>query len=524
MDKSTNILTNTGQTTKPVIEEQGRALMQAVPDLVFLLGLDGIYIDIFSAADEDLFLPREQLIGRTVLEVLPSPVGEDCMEAIGKLKSARDVSSFSYELEIEARPRWFEGRVALCGSDTVIVLVRDFTEQRLAEKKLREANTILQRRAQQLQQMELELCRVEQRERRRMAQLLHDNLQQLLVGAKFNLSLLANRVSAAENRDGALEVIDIIDEVISHSRALTAELYPAILYEGSLEQSFGWIKNHAARLHGLDVSVSIPTDNRVIMPDSMRFSVFNAILELLLNVAKHSGVKKADIDVAMTAGDTLAVTVSDSGRGFAALESEQKEESLDKFGLFSLRERISYLGGSVDIASRPGSGCTVKISLPINLQSEATEPSDLTEDAVPPTVERSPSEAAGGRRKGAIRVLLVDDHSLIRVGLARLLKEDSSIDVIGEAADGEEAVDLAVQLSPDVVLMDISMPGMGGVEATRIIKKTNPAIEVIGLSMHEEQELGSDMRDAGASAYVNKSQAASCIGDAIRTCYRDKKR
>ena len=167
---------------------------------MFLLGLDGSYIDIFSAADEDLFLPREDLIGQTVLDVLPSPVGEDCMAAIGRLGSPRDVSSFSYELQIDGRPRWFEGRVAPCGEETVIVLVRDFTEQRLTEQKVREANRALQRRAQQLQQLEQEFIRVEQRERRRMAQLLHDNLQQLLVGAKFNLSLLADGVSSSKNR------------------------------------------------------------------------------------------------------------------------------------------------------------------------------------------------------------------------------------------------------------------------------------------------------------------------------------
>jgi PAS domain S-box-containing protein len=121
----------------PVIEEQSRALMQAVPDLVFLLGLDGSYIDIFSAAEEDLFLPREDLIGRTVMEVLPPPIGKDCMTAMSKLTSPSDVNSFSYELLINGKSRWFEGRVTLCGKDTVIVLVRDFTEQRVAENELR---------------------------------------------------------------------------------------------------------------------------------------------------------------------------------------------------------------------------------------------------------------------------------------------------------------------------------------------------------------------------------------------------
>ena len=145
-----------------------------------------------------------------------------------------------------------------------------------------------------------------------------------------------------------------------------------------------------------------------------------------------------------------------------------------------------------------------------------------------PMVCRSaPSHSSGplrGRGEGTIGVLLVDDHSLIRVGLARLLKEDSSITIVGEAADGETAVELASRLRPDVVLMDVSMPGLGGVEATRAIKPANPEIKVIALSMHEEHELGSEMRDAGASDYVNKSRAASCIGDAVRACYAQKKR
>jgi PAS domain-containing protein len=68
-----------------IVEEQARAIMQAVPDLVFLLGLDGRYIDIFSARDEDLFIPREALIGKTVSEVLPPPVGSACLDAISQL-------------------------------------------------------------------------------------------------------------------------------------------------------------------------------------------------------------------------------------------------------------------------------------------------------------------------------------------------------------------------------------------------------------------------------------------------------
>ena len=505
----------------PIIEEQGRALMQAVPDLVFLLGLDGRYIDIFSAADQDLFLPREQLIGRTVLDVLPPPVGEDCMAAIRKLTSPRDVSTFSYELQIEGKNRCFEGRVTLCGKDAVIILVRDFTEQRSAERKLLAANTALHRRAQRLQQLEQELTRVEQRERRRMAQLLHDNLQQLLVGAKFNLSVLADRLKQSENSERAKEVIEILDEMLQQSRSLTAELYPTSLYEGSLEQSLDWIKNHAARLHGLDVDVSIHTSSSVYIKESVRFIMYNAIQELLLNVAKHAGVKKVSINISTPSPDRITVTVKDDGQGFSPSLLEHPEGDLKRFGLFNLQERIAWLRGIVNISSQPGAGCTVKLSLPVEEDASPSQ-HDMQFSPLMSAQEPYTSRSDNAGEEGPIRVILVDDHTLIRVGLARILREDSSFTIVGEAPDGETAVKLAAELNPDVILMDVSMPGMGGAEATRIIKQANPNIQIIALSMYEEREQGTEMRKAGATSYVNKSEAASTIADAIRSCCTQK--
>ena len=507
----------TNRKTVPIIEEQGRALMQAVPDLVFLLGLDGSYIDIFSAADEDLFLPREQLIGRTVLEVLPSPVGEDCMSAIGELTSPRDVSTFSYELQIDERPRWFEGRVALCGTDTVIVLVRDFTEQRLVEHDLREANIALQRRARQLQQLEQELTRVEQRERRRMAQLLHDNLQQLLVGAKFNLTVLADSLKAAEDQQTTEKVIDILDSVLDQSRLLTTELYPSILYEGSLEQSLDWIKRHVDRLHGLELETSIDVRHQVQLSESIRFTIFNAVLELLLNVTKHAGVKKAIVTISSHSPGSISVSVSDEGRGFDPEIIEQEDGTMESFGLFLLSERLSWLGGSVDISSQPGAGCTVRLTLPIDIDNNLHDQPDKLPSNTPITASAMHSSSPN-RKKGPLRVILADDHTIVREGLIQILKQDKLVDVIGEAPDGETAVALAADLVPDVVLMDISMPGIGGIEATRLIKRANPTIQIIALSMHEESERGTEMQEAGAAAYINKSKAASTIGDAIRAC------
>lgn len=504
----------------PVIEEQSRALMQAVPDLVFLLGLDGRYIDIFSAAAEDLFLPREDLIGQTVLDVLPSPVGDDCMEAIHKLKSSPDVSSFSYELAIDGSPRWFEGRVALCGANTVIVLVRDFTEQRVAERDLREANRILQRRNQQLQRLEQELTRVEQRERQRMAHLLHDNLQQLLVGAKLNVSFLAGNMAAGDDHDTAKEVLKALTEAISQARMLASDLCPPIFYEGSLEQSLEWIRNHVARLYGLDVTVSFDTFDNIELAEPTRFTVLNSIQELLLNTVKHAGVREASIVISILSDDLIAIIVRDDGQGFSPTTIDQEDLGSRGFGLFSLQERVSWLGGSVDIKSQPGNGCMVTLNIPVKVDGDhsikssrtISSPNSLTDDlSLTPSTYNLPVD-------GTIRVLLADDHSVLREGLIKILSQDSTISIVGEAANGESAVELAAKLKPDVILMDVMMPGMGGAEATRSIKHTNPNIQVIALSMYEEHERGSEMKEAGASAFITKRKAASTVVDIIHTC------
>jgi DNA-binding NarL/FixJ family response regulator len=116
---------------------------------------------------------------------------------------------------------------------------------------------------------------------------------------------------------------------------------------------------------------------------------------------------------------------------------------------------------------------------------------------------------------GRIRVLLADDHPMLRKGLAEMLLEQPGIDLIGEAGNGQEAVEKALQLCPDVVLMDVSMPKMDGIDATRRIKEADPAIRIIGLSMHEQNDMASAMRDAGASDYLVKTAAPEELIDAI---------
>ncbi len=116
-----------------------------------------------------------------------------------------------------------------------------------------------------------------------------------------------------------------------------------------------------------------------------------------------------------------------------------------------------------------------------------------------------------------IRVLLVDDHAILREGLRALLGYYPDIKVVGEANNGEEGIALAGELQPDVVLMDVAMPGMGGLEATRSIHKQYPHIHVLILTQHEDRQYVLPLLQAGASGYVLKRAPGAELVTALRT-------
>ncbi len=119
-----------------------------------------------------------------------------------------------------------------------------------------------------------------------------------------------------------------------------------------------------------------------------------------------------------------------------------------------------------------------------------------------------------------IKVLIVDDHRIVREGLSAILETKEEIQIVGEAGDGGEAVEKARSLMPDVIVMDVSMPGMSGVEATRIIKREFPHIGVIALTMYEDQQYIFDLVRAGATGYLLKDSDSSDILAAIRAISR----
>lgn len=237
--------------------------------------------------------------------------------------------------------------------------------------------------------------------------------------------------------------------------------------------------------------------------------MFRAVQELLFNVVKHAGVKSARLTL-FESGDNFIITVSDRGRGFnpEILNSSNKKTGI---GLITVRERASYIGGSLTIESTPGKGSSFTLAIPLSLSNE---PKLQVQLPVIDTESRT-SELPAVSASGKIRLLFADDHDVMRQGLINLVSGQTDIQVVGEAANGREAIELAKSLRPDVVVMDVSMPEMDGIEATRLIKAELPEIRVVGLSMYEDKQMAESMSEAGAEAFVSKSSPLQILLKAI---------
>ena len=233
--------------------------------------------------------------------------------------------------------------------------------------------------------------------------------------------------------------------------------------------------------------------------------------ELLLNAVKYAQVSVAEVTLTV-ADEALTLTVVDAGVGFDPTRLRAEGGTEGGFGLFGIRERLELLGGHLEIESAPGRAAGSPWSL------RSTRARGRTGDPPRPRPRvRPPSAPAMARPTGRrTRVLVVDDHALVRRGFATLLAGEPDLDVVGEAADGKLAIELARHLVPDVILMDVSMPVLNGIEATRIIHAEFPAVRIIGLSVFDDPDQPDAMRAAGAVAYVRKNDPPETLLAAIR--------
>ncbi len=391
-----------------------------------------------------------------------------------------------------------------------ILSVRARAQRDIAQKGL-------EKKSEQLRAVAAELVRVEEQERRRIGGILHDQLQQLLAGARFGLESLRMAAGAQSLRETVDKVDAMLRDCLDVSRSLTTELSPPVQYSAELESVMQWLAAWARERFGLRVTVQTRQGVRVDS-EEIRVTLFRAVRELLFNVVKHAGVKEARVTIGPEEGDRVSVTVCDHGAGFDPAALRVRRGTSSGVGLFSLQERLEALGGSMRIESRPGAGSSFTIQVPafgLLPAGQRDEPALRGEtDAAAPGGSQAPGSPAGGK----IRVLLVDDHVVVRQGLAMVLGGEPDIEIIGGASDGRSAVNLARALHPDAVTMDVSLPGMNGIEAARAIHAELPEVAVIGLSMFEDQ--AEAMLQAGAVGYLPKTGASSKLLALIRSVCR----
>lgn len=371
------------------------------------------------------------------------------------------------------------------------------------EQRVSERTALAEQRAAQLRGLASELAHAEQRERRRLAQALHDDHQQVLVAAKLQVGMLQQ--SSVPDAEELTQLDELLDEAVQSARLVSRELSPAVLYDGGLAAALRWLAMTKNEKYGLTVHVEA---DETADPEAEDVSIFlyQAVRELLLNTVKHADTCEAWVSMTLAGDNQVQINVIDQGCGFDQERLLDEGADAGQFGLFGMRERLALLDGTVDARSAPGDGTRVTMFAPRGgggAQANRTRVESVDE---PTAVNRD-----------AIRVVLADDHKMLRDGLAGLLRAEPDIELVAEADDGKEAQAIAERLRPDIVVMDISMPGVSGIEATRRLRQTRPGIAVVGLSMHDSKEMAEAMCSAGAAVYLSKDGAASTLVEAIRT-------
>jgi len=513
-------------------EERWRVTLESIGDAVTATDAAGVVTFVNAVAVQLLGKPAKDIIGHPLAEVFKI-VNEETRRAVDSpvdrvIREGVVVGLANHTVVL--RPDGTESPIDDSAAPIrdredrlvgVVLVFRDISERKQSELQMQRWSADLEARVrartselihsqERLRALASQLNLTEQRERRRLAANLHDYLAQLLALARMKLGQATQRLSG--DRAGAesslTEMDDLLQQCLHYTRTLMAQLSPSVLHDLGLVQALHWLAEQMVQ-QGLKVDVQVLTKEQPHFSENQSDLLFQAVRELLTNVVKHAGVPKAIVSVDKQDRDTWLITVQDRGVGFD-INTVHYTPSGEHFGLFSIQERMEAMSGWCRIDSVPGRGTKVELGLP------ATPPDAKPTPHFSTTVTRA-SKAASPTQRSRWRVLLVDDHAMVRQGLRSILATYPDLEVIAEAADGLEAVEYAVRDQPDVVVMDINLPKLSGVEATRRIKQNAPNTLVIGLSVQYSSQTLKAVLEAGGASLMSKEQATE---DLYRTITR----
>lgn len=372
-------------------------------------------------------------------------------------------------------------------------------------------------------ELDYRVIRAQEEERKRLARDLHDGLAQALVGVGLSLDMVERHVAADPvSKPEALALLARLRESIAaclgETRRILSDLRPLDLAGRSLSQA---LKDHVERVSaeaGLKVTVVI-SGLEVRLHPSLEAGLFRIFQEILNNVREHAQAREVSLKLRFQPR-AVAMDVTDDGRGFEFDGDFSRLAGRRCFGLAGIDERVKLLGGTWRVSSQPGQGTEVRVRLPVEARggfwSFLQGGSGEREEPAGAPGQPAREKGEGRRARPVARVLLADDHRLVREGLKMILDLAQGLEIVGEARDGEEAIRLARDLSPDVVLLDPVMPGPGAAEVTREIRRRCPRAAVVALTAHDDPAQVRELMTAGAAGYLLKTADSDEIVRAIQ--------
>ncbi len=355
----------------------------------------------------------------------------------------------------------------------------------------------LAEREHKLQDLVGKLLVAQEEERRRVAYEVHDGLAQVAVAAHTYLNAFARRYVPDSDRDREKldRALELIKQTVREARHV-ANLRPTALDDFGLATA---LRLHVEEFSGEECQVGYEeTIGEDRLPVPVETTLFRVAQEALTNVRKHAQSPRVEVRLERL-DRTVRLEVRDWGRGFKSGEGMTEGGPGERVGLAGMRERVVLLGGHLEVDSQPGAGTTIVAEVPLFGEHTSVE-----------------SEVSREARTEPARIIIADDHELVRGGMRMMLEEEPGLEVVGEAVNGREALELCRRLRPDLVLMDVRMPEMDGLKATHAIKQEHPSIGILMVTMHENPNYLLEAISAGAAGYVLKGAPGERLISAIR--------
>jgi PAS domain S-box-containing protein len=354
-------------------------------------------------------------------------------------------------------------------------------------------------RERQLRNLVGKLLVAQEEERRRVACDIHDGLTQIAVAAYQHLQAYAEDhapvCSSSQKMD---QILKLSAQTVEEARRVIADLRPMALDDLGLATTLRlWVDSLGGEGWEIGYEEALGQER---LPAEIETVLYRVAQEALTNVRKHALTTRARIKLRRLGG-SVYLEVRDWGRGFDGAVPPEGEATGERVGLCGMRERVALIGGEFRIHSRPGAGTSVVAEIPLL-------------DAVPVHDEPLPSP----RRETSppAQLVVADDQAIVREGLRTMLAGEQDFEVVGEATDGREALELCRNLKPDLVLMDVRMPRMDGLAATRAITSEGCATSILMLSTYENPDYLFEAVQAGASGYVIKDAGKRELVGVIR--------